>query len=143
MIACIGNSVVRNCKRRTALLETRNSLAPRLRRRKFATNGGAVMIALVAGEDLVALRDQIVRGARGQRLDRQAGIGRALGRKDAAVADEQIGDVVGAAELIHDRPARVGAHAAGADQVRVARLLHDLRRAGGPHHLPRSFPWRP
>ena len=59
---------------------------------------------------------EVVGGARRQRLDGQAGIGRALRRQDAAVADEEIRDVLAAPELVDHRVGRRSAHARRADQ---------------------------
>ena len=46
---------------------------------------------------------------------------------------------MGAAELVDDRSARVGAHARRSDEMRVAGFLHDFSGAGGMHHFHRLF----
>ena len=56
------------------LLQARNALAPSFRRSKFAPDGRSCHVSLVAGENLFALRDQIVGRARGECLDREARI---------------------------------------------------------------------
>ena len=77
------------------------------------------------------LLDQIVRGPCRKGLYREARIRRALRRQDAAIADEQIRNVVRAAELIDDRRGWVASHSRGADEVSEPRFLHHLLRSRG------------
>ena len=83
-------------------------------------------------KDFVSFRDEVIGYARCQGHDGQSGIGRSLGRHNAAVTDEQVRDIVRATELVHDRRRRIGTHPRRADEMRVTRLLHDFARAGGP-----------
>ena len=95
-------------------------------------------IAIIPYKDRSALRNEVVGGAGGKSLDGETRVRRTLRRQDRPIADEQVGDVVGAAEFVYDRGMRVGAHARGADQVSIARFLHHFCGAGGVHHLHRS-----
>lgn len=56
------------------LLNSRYALSPCLGRCEMAPNGGAIHISPIAGENSIALRDQIIRSSRRERLDRQSGI---------------------------------------------------------------------
>src|SRR5579883_58551 len=89
----------------------------------------------LAGEYTLAIGDQVIRCARRQGLDSQAGIGRTLRGQQAAIADEEIGNVVGAPKAIGDRGAWIVAHARPADKMGVAWLLDDLARASGVENL--------
>jgi hypothetical protein len=84
------------------LLETWDALAPGFRWSEFAADGRAYHIPVIAGEYSIALGNKVIRGTRCKRLDSESGICRALGGKDAAVTDKQVGDVMRAAELVYN-----------------------------------------
>ncbi len=88
-----------------------------------------------ARENLLALIDEIIGGARRQRHNRQPRIGRPLCGEGAAIADKEVRNVVRLPEAINHRRARVIAHARRPNQMRVARFLHHLKGARRPHHL--------
>src|SRR5579885_909322 len=115
--------------------ETGHSMSRRALRRQVVPHRRCVTGAAFPGQDILALRRDIVGGARGQRHDGQAGVGGALRGQDAAVGYEQIGDIVRLQEAVHHRGARIASHARGPHQVRVSGLLHDLLRPRGPHDL--------
>jgi hypothetical protein len=124
---------------RRVLLQTWHAFAPGVRGSEIAPNGRIGHIAIVAGKYAIALRDEIVRRACGQGLDRESRICRALGGEDAAIADEQVSNVIRSAEFVDDRGTRIGTHPACAHQMRVAAFLHNLSCAGSLHHLDGFF----
>src|SRR5512146_3239814 len=120
-----------------ARLNARHTASRDAMGRKIVANRRGRMDMSIARCDCVALRDQVVRGPRSERLDGQARIGRALCREDTAVAEKEIRDIVGTAKAIHHRVARVVAHARATDEMGIARLLVHLLRASRIHHLHR------
>src|SRR5665213_493970 len=83
------------------LHESRNAFAPGCRRRQGGPDRRTLHVALIGIEDAVALRDEIIGRARRKGLDRQPRIRGALRGQNAAVAHEEIGDVVRAPVSIH------------------------------------------
>lgn len=111
-----------------SLFKSRNSRAPCLRRSQPPAKRRSTRVAPLRGEDLLALRDQVVGSSRRQGLNRQAMIGRTLRGQNASVAHEQIRNIVRASELIHHRRSRVRTPPAGAHQVGIPGFLHHLDR---------------
>lgn len=112
-------------------------MAPRVWRRQIAAHLARRQIPFSRSKNGSSLADQVVGGSRRQNLNGEPGVGRSLRRHHAAVAHEQVVNVVGTAESIHYRCCGIAPHARRPDKVRVASLLHHLLRARGPHYFHR------
>ena len=97
------------------------------RREPTAATGGDVKSRLFEVKISRTLRYEVVGRSRGQRLNSQSRVSRALRWQDAAVTHEEVWDVVGAPETVDYRGARVPTHPRATDQVRITRLLDHLR----------------
>src|SRR5271165_739425 len=92
-------------------------------------------VALVRVKDPGALRNEIVRRAGSQRLDSQPRVSRTLRGKNAAVANEEIGDIMRAPKTVYHACGGIPAHPRRADQMSVTRFLHDHCGSGRAHDL--------
>src|SRR6185437_13481737 len=149
MIACLAQSLRRPDCRSTSsmsareiyeLLETylspgqtRYPFAPSLRGSELPANGRGCHIALIRGENFVAVRNQVVGSSCCHGLNSQTWVCRTLCGHDAAITNEQIRNVVRASKFVDDRGSRIVAHPRCTDEMSVTRLLHNFIRRGSRH----------
>ena len=112
----LGGLIISKSRRRSVFqsepsLQSRHASTRCTGRRKIAAHRRRIHASGRGAKDSAALRNQVVSRSRGQRLNCQTRIGRALRWQHAPVADKEIADVMAATISINDRCARIITHA--------------------------------